>query len=409
MTAPPLRIGIAGLGRAFTIMLPTFLHDPRVRLVGATDPIASARARFESDFNAPTYDSVEALCAARDVQAVYVATPHQFHAEHVCLAAAFGKHVLVEKPMAITLDECTRMIEAARAAQVHLIVGPSHSFDLPIRRTRELIDSGLYGDVKMIHAFDFTDFLYRPRRPEELDTRAGGGVVHSQAAHQMDVVRLLGGGRVRSLRAHCGAWDSARPTEGAYSALLSFEDGAFCSATYSGYGHYDSDVLMGGIGESGQAKNAAEYGAARRRLLDAQSADTEAALKAARNYGGRLYAPATDLPSGLAHQHFGHIIVSCERADLRPTPTGIAISTDERERFETLAPPVIPRSEVIDELYEAVMHGKAPVHSGEWGRATTETCLGILESARTQADYYPRFQVGIRRQELSVSADSGES
>jgi phthalate 4,5-cis-dihydrodiol dehydrogenase len=396
MKAPPLRIGIVGLGRAFTIMLPTFLHDPRVRLVGATDPIASARAQFESDFGAPAYDSIEALCAARDVQAVYVATPHQFHADHVCIAAAFGKHVLVEKPMAIALDECTRMIDAARTARVHLIVGPSHSFDRPILRAREIIDSGVYGDVKMINAFDFTDFLYRPRRPEELDTRVGGGVVHSQAAHQMDVVRLLGGGMVRSVRAHTGDWDPARPTEGAYSALLAFENGAFCSATYSGYAHYDSDVLMDGIGESGQLKNPADYGASRRRLLDAESAAKEAALKAARNYGGSLYTPATALPGGQAHQHFGHIVVCCERADLRPTARGIAIYTDEREEFETLAPPRIPRSEVIDELYAAVMHDKAPLHSGEWARATTESCLAILESARTQADYYPRFQVGTR-------------
>jgi phthalate 4,5-cis-dihydrodiol dehydrogenase len=394
MSAPPLRIGIAGLGRAFTIMLPTFLHDPRVKLVGATDPIASARAQFESDFNAPTYDSIEALCAAADVQAVYVATPHQFHAEHVCIAAASGKHILVEKPMALSLDECTHMIDAARAAQVHLIVGPSHSFDKPIQRTRELIDSGVYGDVKMINAFDFTDFLYRPRRPEELDTRAGGGVVHSQAAHQMDVVRLLGGGLVRSVRAHTGAWDPARPTEGAYSALLAFENGAFCSATYSGYARYDSDVLMDGIGESGQLKNPANYGMARRRLLNAESAAKEAELKAARNYGGTLYTAATGLPSVQSHQHFGYIVVSCERADLRPTAKGIEIYTDERQEFETLAPPVIPRSEVIDELYAAVMHDKAPIHSGEWARATTESCLAILESARTQADYHPRFQVG---------------
>ena len=393
MKASPLRIGIAGLGRAFTIMLPTFVHDPRVQLVGATDPIAAACKQFESDFNAPTYDSVEALCAAPDVQAVYVATPHQFHAEHVSVAASFGKHVLVEKPMAISLDQCTQMIEAARAGQVHLIVGHSHSFNRPIQRLREIIDSGVYGGVKMITALDFTDFLYRPRRPEELDTQAGGGVVHSQAAHQMDVVRLLGGGLVRSVRAHTGAWDAARPTEGAYSALLGFEGGAFCSASYSGYGHYDSDVLMDGIGESGQFKNPADYGAARKRLLDAASEAKETALKAARNYGGSLYAPVRDLPTGMSHQHFGHIVVSCEKADLRPTAKGIAVYADARQDFELLPPPSIPRIEVIDELYGAVMHDRAPVHSGEWARATTEICLAILESARTQADYFPRFQV----------------
>ena len=393
MSTQILRIGIAGLGRAFTIMLPTFMRDPRVRLVGATDPIRAARARFEADFNAPTYDSVEALCAAPDVQAVYIATPHQFHAEHVCIAAAHGKHVLVEKPMAITLDECTRMVAAARAAQVHLIVGPSHGFDRPILRAREIITSAVYGAVKMITAQNFTDFLYRPRRPEELDTKAGGGVVHSQAAHQMDVVRLLGGGLVRSVRAHTGAWDPARPTEGAYSALLGFEGGAFCSATYSGYGRYDSDLVMDGIGEGGQVKNPADYGAARKRLRNTASVEQEIALKAARNYGGSLYAPAATPPGGLAHPHFGPVVICCEKADLRPTAKGIAIYADDEQHFEPLPPSSVPRVEIIDELYAAVVQHQPAVHSGEWARATTEVCLAILESARTGKECFPVYQV----------------
>ena len=393
MKTYPLRLGIAGLGRAFTVMLPTFIHDPRIRLAGATDPFLPARARFESDFGAPAYESIEALCAAPDIDAIYIATPHQFHAEHVCLAVAHGKHVLVEKPMAITIAGCTQMIDAANAAGVHLIVGHSHSFDTPIQRLRQLLDSGVYGSVRMITAVNFTDFLYRPRRPEELDTRAGGGVVHSQAAHQIDVVRLLGGGLVKTVRAHTGAWDAYRPTEGAYSALLAFEGGAFCSATYSGYGHYDSDVLMDHIGESGQRKNPADYGAARRRLRNAGSAAQESTLKAQRNFGGTLYQPSTDLPTEQSHQHFGHIIVTCDKADLRPTPAGIEIFADDTQCIEALRAPVLPRKEVIDELCAAVIDDQAPVHSGEWARATTEVCLAILESARSQCDFRPRLQV----------------
>jgi phthalate 4,5-cis-dihydrodiol dehydrogenase len=279
-----LSMGVIGLGRAFTLMLPTFIQDARVRLVAAADPIAAARAQFEKDFGGAVYESAEALCADPKVAVVYVASPHQFHAEHVCMAAAHGKHVLVEKPMALSLDECSRMIDAAHRTGVHLIVGHSHSFDRPIKHTRELIDSGTYGAVKMITSLNFTDFLYRPRRPEELHTAAGGGVIHSQATHQIDIVRLLGGGLVRSVQAHTGAWDAARPTEGAYSALLGFEGGAFASATYSGYGHYDSDVLMDNISEIGQRKNPQDYGAARTRLLGANDAGDEARLKAARNY-----------------------------------------------------------------------------------------------------------------------------
>ena len=392
-SGPALRIGVAGLGRAFTLMLPTMRFDARVRLVAAADPSAAARQQFATDFGAPAYDSVEALCADPQVQLVYVATPHQWHCQHVCAAAAAGKHVLVEKPMAISLDECTAMVEACESAGVQLIVGHSHSFDAPVLRLRALVRGGRYGRVRMVTAINYTDFLYRPRRPEELDTGGGGGVVFSQGAHQIDIVRLLAGGMVRSVRAHTGQWDPGRPTEGAYSALLGFEGGAFASITYSGYGHFDSDVLMDNIGEMGQAKDPADYGAARRRLLTAASADEEAALKAARNYGGRLYTPASGPPTGLAHQHFGHLIVSCEGADLRPTSTGIEVFADQARHLEPLAPPGIPRSEVIDELVDAVLRGKPPLHSGAWARATTETCLAILESARTDAECRLQHQV----------------
>ena len=392
----PIRIGVAGLGRAFTLMLPTFVADARVRLVAAADPLAAARAQFTRDFGGPAFEDVETLCARTDVDVVYVATPHQHHAAHAALAFAHGKHVLLEKPMAVTLDACTAMIDAAQRAGRVLIVGHSHSFDRPVARTRELIEQRGFGSVRMITALNFTDFLYRPRRTEELETAAGGGVVFSQGAHQVDIVRLLGGGLVETVRASTGAWDAARPTEGAYSALLSFADGAFAHATYSGYAHYDSDELMGGVGELGQVKAAADYGAARRRLDGVADQAAEQQVKAARNYGGAQYVPPGDA-APQAWNHFGFIIVSCERADLRPTPLGVEIYADRERTFETLPPSRIPRVEVIDELHAALADHRPPIHDGAWARATLEASLAILESSRLSRDVALQLQVPLRQ------------
>src|SRR3982074_2277629 len=102
MSERRLRMGVAGLGRAFTVMLPTLLADRRVELVAAADPRPEATPRFAADFGGGGYEHVEALCANPDVEVVYVATPHQHHAAHVAMATSRGKHVLVEKPMAIT-------------------------------------------------------------------------------------------------------------------------------------------------------------------------------------------------------------------------------------------------------------------------------------------------------------------
>src|SRR3954453_17056171 len=285
-------------------MAPTLAADSRIELAAAADPRPEARAQFQRDFGGRAYPRLQELRADPAVEAVYVATPHQFHAEHAGLAFAAGKHALVEKPMALTLAECRGMIGAARAAGRHLIVGHSHSFDAPIRRTRELIASGTYGRLRMITAMNFTDFLYRPRRPEELDTSRGGGAVYNQAAHHADIVRLLAGGRAKTVRAQTGNWDAARPTEGAYSALITFEDGAFATVTYSGYAHFDSDEFTGWIGEGGQTKDPASSGAARR-TLSANEVGDEMHLKNERNYGGAKQAKA---PSALLHQHFGVLI-----------------------------------------------------------------------------------------------------
>lgn len=385
MTQRAIRMGVAGLGRAFSLMLPTFLADPRIELVAACDPRLEARSRFASDFSAPVYETIEQLASDPSVEAIYVASPHQFHAEHASVAACHGKHVLVEKPMALSLSECDQMIAACREAGVHLVVGHCHSFDSPYLKARALIGSGQFGKVRMIQALNYTDFLFRPRRPEELMTDEGGGVVFSQAAHQVDVVRLLAGSRVTRVRATMGAWDPTRPTEGAYSAMLWFEDGAFASLTYSGYAHFDSDEWCGWTGEMGSPKNPDDYGAARRRLRALASPGEEARLKAAGTYGGPAYQPALagTVP---AHQHFGPVIVTCERADIRPLPTGVMVYGDEVRRHHPLVAPAVPRFEVIDELVAAVADGIRPLHDGPWARATLEVCLALLASGRGQCD-----------------------
>ena len=392
-----LRLGIAGLGRGFTVMLPTLAFHPRLDLVAAVDTRPAAGVQFEADFGGKSYTTVEAMCAEADIDAIYVATPHQFHAEHTEIAARAGKHILVEKPMALTISDCTRMMNAAEAAGVYLIVGHSHSFDAPILEARRLIESEKFGPPRLINAMNYTDFIYRPRRPEELDTAMGGGVVFSQAAHQIDIARLLGGGLVETVYATTDNYDAARPTEGAYSAFLKFAGGVVATLTYSGYGRFDSDEFTGWRGESGAVKNAANYGAARRALAEIDNMDAEAVLKADRAYGGPQGARVPRaLPENKSHEHFGLFVVSCTRGDIRPGPDGVRVYGDEGIDTFTLAPPVVPRSEVIDELCAAVFDDVAPLHSGAWGRATLEVCRAVLQSADEGREVRLSYQVAAR-------------
>ncbi len=379
-------------------MMPA-LASNKLEIVAGADPRPEARAQFAADFNAQTYDTVEAMCADPAVEAVYVSTPHGYHRANVEAAAANRKHVLVEKPMALTLADCRAMIAAVEAAGVVMIIGHSHSFDLPTRKTREIIASGTLGALRMISAAYYTDFLFRPRRREELDTALGGGVIYNQAPHQVDVVRLLGGGRVRSVRAGVGRWDPARPTEGAYQALLTFEEGPTASLTYSGYAHFDGDELVDWIAESGLPKDPARYGATRRALSLAANLEDEERLKNRVNYGGEGYAGSPNAATAGApqrfHQHFGMIVASCEHADLRPTAKGVHVYGDTERRFEALAPPQIYRDEVIDELYDAVVNGTPALHNGRWGMATMEVCLAMLASHEQSREITLQHQIGL--------------
>ncbi len=372
-----LRLGVAGLGRSFGRLLPALAAHPGVELVAAADARPEARARFVRTFAGTPYRDVERLCADPAVEAVYVATPPALHPEHVRLAVAAGKHVLVATPMAPTLEACQAMVDAARAAGVWLLVaGPGA--DTPYRHARALIEAGGLGAVRMITALDFTDALYAPHRPGELDTARGAGAVFAQALHQVDAVRLLGGGRVRGLRASTGRWDPARPTEAAYAAWLTFEDGAVASLACSGYGRFDSDALPGGPGEPDGAR---PYGAARARLRGLGAAE-EAALV---DPGGTRPPP----------DHAGFLLVACERADLRPGPQGVMVYGEDASRLDLLPPSAIPGGEVLDELVAAIRQGTAPARSGAWGLGTMEVCLGILRAGAEGGEVAMRHQAGL--------------
>jgi phthalate 4,5-cis-dihydrodiol dehydrogenase len=245
------------------------------------------------------------------------------------------------------------------------------------------------GRLGMIHSFNYTNFLYRPRRPEELDTARGGGILFNQVPHQIDIVRLLGGGLVRSVRAHTTVLDPTRPTEGSCAALLQFENGAAASLVYSGYDYFDSDEWHFNISERGATKKI-DHGAARRALM--QTVDESRARTETFAYG----SAKTELPP---HQpHFGTTIATCERGELRASADGL-ILYDLRGATETEIdrnPGMPGRREVLDDIAAALREGIPPIHDGRWGKATLEVALAIQQSAREGREVSLEHQVAVR-------------
>jgi phthalate 4,5-cis-dihydrodiol dehydrogenase len=381
-------LGVIGLGMAGAVMVKAAARHPDIALRAAADPNAAPRQAFARDFNVPVYADAAALCEDASIDAVYIATPHQFHAEHAMLAAHHGKHVILEKPMALTLADCDRIIAAIERAGVHLIVGHTHAFDPATRMMRAMIASGELGTLGMIASWNYTSFLYRPRRPEELDTARGGGILFNQVPHQIDIVRLLGGGLVRTVRAQAGILDPARPTEGHCTAFLEFGNGVAASLVYSGYDFFDSDELHDWISERGAPKQPA-HGAARRALAARQAEETEL-----RTAGFAYAGPDAEPP----HQpHFGLTIATCAGGDLRGSVDGLFVY-DGNGRREIPIPDggrYSGRGTVLDDLCAAIVSGIKPVHDERWGKATVELALAIQQSARERRDVTLQHQVAV--------------
>jgi phthalate 4,5-cis-dihydrodiol dehydrogenase len=386
----PLGLGIAGLGMAGAVMVRAAAAHKGYVLKAAADPQSAPRAAFARDFRARTYGDIAQLAADPAVEVVYIATPHQFHAPHAILAAEHGKHIILEKPMALTLADCDAIIAAAGRNKVQLIIGHTHAFDPTIRMMHLLIASGAFGKLGMISSFNYTDFLYRPRRPEELDTSKGGGILFNQLPHQIDIARLLGGGLVKSVRAHTTVLDPARPTEGSCLAFLQFENGAAASLVYSGYDYFDSDEWHYWVTERGAPKSPAR-GSARRALKQARDEPRLRTEKYA--YGNVLL----ELPP--YQPHFGTTVATCALGDLRTSANGVTRYTAAGATELKIEPGegMPGRREVLDDMASAI-RGNPPVHDGRWGKATLEVALAIQQSAKEQREIALHHQVPVPQQ-----------
>jgi len=372
--APKLRLGVAGLGGAGRSVAQAIAKVNGFVFAAGADTRKEAREHYRAQYGIQTFDSVAEMCARGEVDVIYVATPNPFHAEHAITAAQNHKHVIVEKPMALTLDECDRMIAAAERNHAQLMVAHTRSFNPPIRKMREIVARGHLGRVIQIHTWRYAPWLVRPRLPEELETRLGGGVCYRQAPHQVDIVRLLGGGLVKNVRAVAGRWDPKNPTEGNYTAFLEFADGTAATMVYNGYGYFDDAELTSaptssdGLGGGQRLRRAIQEG-----LLTKDSSRSGLTFQVE----GR--GEATD--SASRQPFFGLTLVSCERGDLRQSQSGILVYGEDGVSEVPCPRWEGPLTVELEEFRRAVVEERAVPHDGRWGKATLEVCLAILRSS----------------------------
>jgi phthalate 4,5-cis-dihydrodiol dehydrogenase len=386
MSVKPLRLGIVGLGTAGRLMIPAVEDHPQAELAAVADTSPEVRNSLPGRLRICA--DLDAMLALPELNAVFIATPTTLHAEQTALAAAAGKHVLVEKPMAVSVAQAEGMIAAAQQAGVVLMVGHSHSYDAPIRKIREIVASGELGRARLIQNLTYTDWIYRPRRPDELDLAAGGGVIFRQGAHQFDVIRMIGGGLVKSVRASILDWDPQRSAAGAHAVFMQFEDGAVAIATYNGYGAFSSAELCFGVGEQGFPESPENVGKLRR-AFEVRGPSNEIELKLQRSAQAARPTPP--------HQpFFGLTLVSCEKGDIRQSRDGLFLY-DADGRCEIAVPlDRSPQHAVLAEFCDAVLGRHPPIHNGHWGLANVEICEAAVQSSRLGRDVQPVHQVAVQ-------------
>jgi phthalate 4,5-cis-dihydrodiol dehydrogenase len=385
--ANTIRIGVAGIGAAGRAFLPAIRGHDVFRLAAIVEPVTQTREAVARECGVPGFADLPSMLADGGIDAVYIATPTELHPQHAALAFAARKHVLTEKPMAIRLEQGQQMVADAARAGVVLLCGHSHSYDRPIQAMRDIVGSGRLGRVRMINTWNFTDWIYRPRRPDELDVGQGGGVTFRQGSHQFDILRLLGGGLVRSVRATTFDWDPERSSIGAHVVALQFEDGAAATAVYNGYGYFSTMELVADVTEWGFVEPLSKRVPVRR---------ASAGLSPAEELAAKRKRAVNAIPANAPHQpHFGLTLVSCERGAIRQSPDGLYVYSEAGREEIAVPTDRSPRDLVLDE-FAAVIAGRAkPIHDGRWGLANLEVCLAAIESSRTGREIELQHQVAV--------------
>lgn len=335
-------IGIIGCGKIAQMRhVPEYLGRDDVKITGVYDNNSERARTVASMCRADRYESYKALLDNRDITAVSICTANNSHAEIAVAALNAGKHVLCEKPMALTREECQAMVRAAQNNEKYLLIGHNQRFLQTHQEAKRLLKAGAIG--KLI--FFETHFTHAGPELWSIDAgknvwffdknKAVFGAMADLGVHKMDLLRYLTGEEITCAHAFLETLDKkdgeGNPIEVDDYAVCYFrlEQGAAGTMTagWSNYGREDNSTIL--YGESGVMK---------------------------------LYCD--DVYSLIIEKKDG----TCKKYEI--------------DRIQTNAGQT--KSGVIDEFIECIREGRESIISGEEALATMETVFLAIENAKTQ-------------------------
>ncbi len=347
-----IKTGIVGCGKVADLHAAGLIESEKSRFTAVCDlDIARARA-FADKYGVDAFSSVEEMVKAGGVEMVTIATPHPVHAVATVAALDAGAHVLVEKPMASSLEDCDRMIAAARKAGKKLGMVSQRRLYEPVMRVKNAIDAGKIGKpvLAVLTMLGWRDEGYYASDPWRGTWKGeGGGVLVNQAPHQIDILQWYMG-EIESLY---GVWSNLNhpyiEVEDTALAVIRFKSGALGNIVVS---NSQNPALYGKVhvhGENGASVGVQTDGGAM--FIAGMSSITE--------------PPYNDLWT-----------VPGEEANLetwRAEITEIFERNDPMKRYHRLQ---------IEDFLDAITDDRAPLVPGEEGRKTVEIFTAIYRSTR---------------------------
>lgn len=186
-----LRTAVIGCGKVAHFHAKAFQALPESQFVAVCDRNIDKARAFASHYNVAAYSSIEEMARDAGVQVSSVCTPHPVHAESAVRAASSGMHVLIEKPLASSLQDCQLILDAARKHQVCIGMVSQRRFYQPCLRLKQAIEAGKIGRpiLATVNMFGWRDEAYYASDPWRGTWKGeGGGVLVNQAPHQLDLM-----------------------------------------------------------------------------------------------------------------------------------------------------------------------------------------------------------------------------
>lgn len=228
-------VGIIGAGRVSHAHARAVLAVDHCELIGVAEPEEQRRLAFCEKYSCLGFSHYQELIEHPEVHLVMIGLPHHLHSEAAVTALLAGKHTFLEKPMALTLEECDAMIQASQRTGASLMVAHTHHFISQNRKAKELMIAGAIGQVVIA-----TDTWYKPfyadSRPAWfLDRKTGGGMWWMNGAHLIDRICWLLDAQVRAVKAYVGSPIYHFSAQDTAIALLELEDGRYATLHHCGY------------------------------------------------------------------------------------------------------------------------------------------------------------------------------